>query len=282
MLAWRFLGGYSGEMAIPDPRQYLTTPTNGGGAGGSTLFTPIAPRGNSLFARVVSTIPGVMHWWRLGTALSTWGAQGAANDPYFPNSAGPTTLWSVGAVSATAGLVTGDPDGAASLDGGWLEGFDFRAMTTGEEVMSAFAIVDFASLVADSAICGEWETNNGWMLYADSDDLKLYMAGSHLDANAALSTGRHTIAGVWGGSQAPVPDYYTRLYVDGAEVANGLVTIASGGLNNNTTRFQIGNYADGGGNALDAVVDEVILFSRMLQPDEITQLDMAASGVLWP
>ncbi len=56
--------------------------------------------------------------------------------------------------------------------------------------------------------------------------------------------------------------------MNGVEVANGNLV---GNPVNLSARFEIGNYANGAGTAYDAIIDEVAVYSRMLQPAEVKQ-----------
>jgi hypothetical protein len=133
------------------------------------------------------------------------------------------------------------------------------------------------SLPIDCGYIGEWQTNSGWMLYsAGGTDLRMYSGSVHIDFAGVLTVGRHHLVAVWGGEQPPTPDYYSRLYIDGVLVGSGLLA-GTVTVNNDTTRFTIGNYANGGGtNNVDGIVDEVAIYNRMLQPEEVRQHYQAA------
>lgn len=276
-------GGSSWEIPVTDVRQYDTAATF---LSGGTGFTPITNPGSTYFARVMASTPGLIHWWRLGKTFSSWG--GISTDtPMWANSAGAVTLWSPnGATLAGSGLLTGDPDKAATLTTTqYLEGFDYFVKPGTHEVMTAECWVNITSagVGTDSALMGEWQSNVGWMLHVGpSGALSLYGGSSHVDAPANLSLGTaHHVVGVIGGIQSPTPDYYSRLYVDGALVASGLLT-SSSNIDTVASRFQINQYASGAGTGFAGTVDEVAVYSRMLQPDEITQHYQAGLGVVWP
>lgn len=269
---------------LSDPRTYYRPWTTSPYA--FTDENPIAPpaafgaKGGfmSPYARAVAATPGLMHWWRFGKAL-TFGA----DNPNYANSAGPTTLRSQSAATKLGvGLIPGDTDPSCDLNGGYLDAWDYRVFSTSNEPMSAEIWVKFRSLKSDVGIIGEWGSNVGWMLYTanTSGDLALYIGDTHFTAAAALKVGLNHIVGCWGGndnSGGRSPDYYSRLYVNGVNVASSLTATASGNPNNSSIRFEIGNYSNGGGtNNLDGLVDEAAVYSRMLQPEEVRQHYQAA------
>ncbi len=270
---------------LQNPRTYYRSWTPGGGAGGNTDENPIAPLTHygrlSPYAEVVANTPGLMHWWRFDRILTDATVHSSSNgNANFANSVGPTTLRGQGAgvPKLAPGLIQGEAGIGCDLNGGYLDAFDYRALTTSNEVMAAEIWVNIRSIKADAALMGEWASNVGWMLYtgAGGSDINLYTSTGHLDAAGALTVGRHHIVGVWGGQQAAVPDYYCRTYLDGVQIASGLVT-GSNSVNADTTRFEIGNYSNGvGTNNLDAIVDEAAIYSRMLQPEEVVQHYKAA------
>lgn len=273
-------GSFEVEMAIPDPRVYDSTPTSGR----STLYNPLTDPGNGLYARVIKSTPGLMQWWRLGKTFSAWGSA-ASHPPFWANSAGASTLWSPAGSTLASGLLTGDADGACALTASqYLEAFDYFVQPSTHEIITAECWVNLSASGADTALMGEWASGNGWMIRAGGTDLELYVGSNHIDAAGVLTTGvKHHIVGVIGGTQAgaTTPDYYSRLYVDGAEVVNGITL--TGALTTTTSRFQINQYGAAGGTGLAAGTwDEVATYSRMLQPDEITQHHQAGLGVLWP
>lgn len=271
---------------LDDPRTYYRTWTPGGGAGGNTDENPIAPYTHngrmSVYARAVAATPGLVHWWRFDKTLTSAGSStvGTSSPPYFANSAGATTLRSQGAGTPfrTRGLIPGEDGFGCDLNGGYLDAFDYRAFLTTNEVMTAELWVDFRSLLSDVGLMGEWLSNSGWMLYSSTGtDLRMYFCDAYVGATGVLSTGRHHIVGVLGGNQSPTPDYYGHLYVDGVNVASGLTVNTVTGVNNSSVRFEIGNYGNGAGtHNLDGIVDEVAIYSRMLQPEEVKQHYQAA------
>lgn len=267
-------------MSIPDPRQYDVAATSPGSSG----FTPITNPGNSYYAQVIKSTPGLMNWWRLGKTFATWGTT-SPNPPFWSNSAGAASLWSPNGSALGSGLITGDADGAAVLTTSrYLEAFDYRAMSSTGEILSAECWVNLSNLGTDTALIGEWQSNVGWMIYNAAGTLKLYVAGSHIDAPSPIVTGTlYHVVGVWGGQQSPTPDYLSRLYVNGIEVVNGLMPLASGSIDTFATRFQVNQYGSAGGTGLAAGTwDEIALYTRMLQPDEIAQHYNAGLGLTWP
>lgn len=274
---------------LPDPRTYFRPYTAGGGQGGSMGETPIAPfcangvTGGvmSSYAKAVSSTPGLMNWWRLNKDVNV---NRTGEAPYFANSCGAATLRTLGSGTATLvpGLIANDPDLAVNLNGKHLNAFDYRAYISTNEVWSAEMWVRPSSLGADTAMMGEWMNGDGWLLYSlTGSDLRLYAGSSYIEAPNVLSVNQtYHIVGVWGGFQGPQPDYQSRIYVNGICVKAAFL-VASPNLANFGCQFEIGRYKNGGGQrAFNGVVDEVAMYNRMLQPEEVAQHYAAGIGAL--
>lgn len=279
--------GNGGPLGVPtrlqanvfaDRRAYTT----GDSPPGSTLYTPLTGQGAfgaspgfmSPYARVISTTPGLAHWFRLGKTYTTVQAD-VASPPYFDSSVSAQSLRTQGGGTPklAPSLVPGDPDPACDLNGGYLDGWNYFVKGLGtQEILSAEAWCYLRTLKADTALVGAWGASAGWMLYMNGSTLSQYANATHVDAAAALSTNTLMhIVGVWGGIQTPTPDYYSYVYVNGVQVLHNLLA-PSGSLDTVNSRFEIGQYSNGGGsNAVDGIVDEVSLYTRMLQPAEILQ-----------
>lgn len=303
-------GAPQGLPAMPlrvlqDPRTYYRAWTAGNGSGGNTDETPIASpyaagaiRGQlSPYARAVLSTPGLMNWWRLGKTLTQAQASPPPTSftkaPFFANSAGAATLRTqgTGTASLVAGLIPGDPDGACKLDGSsYLDAFDYKAQCSTWEVQSVECWIKLSSLSTEFGIVAEWgngvnsTSESGWMLYCpgSSGDLRLYSGDAILTASAALAANKlYHIVGVWGGQESSTPDYYTRIYLNGVCVANGLEAVTTFFMNpasGSYSRLNIGAYNQGlaNGGFLNGVVDEVSTYNRMLQPEEVAQHYQAA------
>jgi hypothetical protein len=271
---------------LTDPRTYRTgaadAPTSSSftALGSPYSFQPLnVPGFLSPYARAVASTPGLTGWWRLGASY-TAASDNSATPPYFLDSAGDVSLRQQGAGTPklVVGLIPGDPDPAVDLNGGYLDGFNYFETPSGNETYSAEGWMYYKTSTADTALMGEWVgAAGGWMLYVNGTTLSLYAQSQHIDAAAALKVGAlHHIVGVWGGLQSPNPDYVSRLYVNGVQVASGNFT-SSSTLQTVSRRFEIGQYSNGGGtNPLAAVVDELAVYNRMLQPAEVTQHYTAA------
>lgn len=280
MLARRLLQGLAGSSAVTigyaDNPLVDTAPTSGGGGSPptSTLYTPIADRGTDPYALMVATTPGLVHWWRFTKTYATWGAA-VAKPPYWANSAGAGTLWSVAASTPTLGapLIAGESSGGSvRLNNSSLMGFDYFVSCGSHEVGSYEAWFHPLTLPGDGAIMAAWVGGAGWLLHLASDGtLALTVGGQSISSPAGtIVTGNtyHVVA-VVGGTQGAYPDYLSRLYVNGSEVANGSFT-AIQQLYYPTAHLFVGQYAEGVADPWDGYVDECAMYSRMLQPGEIT------------
>lgn len=249
----------------------------GGIPGGSHLYTPLAGPGAfgtgilSPYAKAILSTPGLTHWFRLGQAFTSV-QNASASPPYFCSSASCMALRSQGGGTPklAPGLLPGDTDPSCDLNGGYLDGFNYFTKGLGtQEILSVELWCYLRTLKGDTAFASSWLSSVGWIVYANTSTLSIYADGTHVDAANALTANKlHHIVAVWGGIQSPTPDYYSYVYVNGVQVINSL--LATGGTLDTTARFEIGQYANGAGsNSVDGIVDEVSLYSRMLQPSEI-------------
>lgn len=271
-------------MAIPDVRQYGTEPTPGG-----TEFSPLAGPANDLYSRVILSTPGLIHYWRLGYIETAW-HQGW-NDAVFENWAGQSTLNVFDDVTVTTGLIVGSDDGAALFSasgGGNLMSGDYYITSPGStsELFTQEVWVNLtaaALAVGDFSLGGAWNGTYGWMVYYHvTNGLSLYIGNKNWQTGIELEadTTYHVVF-VYGG---PV-DYPSFLFVNGDLVATKAKNDGLDGFPviSILAHMEIGSYNEtSAAHALDGVVDELALYSRMLQPDEITQHYQAGLGVLWP
>lgn len=259
--------------------------TNGASSGTQgTLWTPISdPKTRGVlspYAKAILSTPGLNAWFRLGKTRVSIGPNWAASPPYFPNYAGATNLRTqgTGTPTLTTGLVPGDYAQACKLPGGagaaYLDGVDYDVWPSTGEIMSCEIWVMFTASPNDTGIVGQWggTPNKGWMLYAHTTTIRMYAGTVFLELTNALANNKvFQIVGVWGGEGTPHGDNVSRLYLNGVEVKNGDLT---GGnlLQPATFRFQIGQYANGGGTtSLGGIVQDCSVYSRMLQPLEVKQ-----------
>jgi hypothetical protein len=284
------LPGNGGPFGLPqaplrvfdDPRRYATpiTPTG--------TFQPIYDSGRlmSPYAWVIASTPGLAYWWRFGAIEKFPTTSPYASQKAFPNYAGPTTLGISGTVNQVPGLLPGDTDGAAQLvasGSGNLKELDYWIPSVqGTECFSAEVWVKLTSpTTGNYSLAGAWNGTYGWMLYVHATDghVHLYTGDNHWDTGYALqaNTVYHLVA-VYGGPA----DYRSHLYVNGVEVANtAAFGPVSGSINipdSAAINFEVGKYSNTGAGAsfMDGIIDELALYTRMLQPAEVAQHYTAA------
>ena len=242
-----------------DRRQYDLIEANSG-------FTRLARPGDSPYDRVIQATPGLLRRFRLGDSVS-----GLATDWY--ESAGPENLKASGSVSVAPGLIPCSRDKAVRLTAagsGILTGQSYHADSPGgnHEIYSIEAWFKPDTLAANTALVGQWN-GSGWMVLMATAEIRIYAGATHLDATGQLVAGTtYHFVGVCAGCDAP-----SIIYLNGRAVA----TSASGALCttalNNTTPdlFEIGNYANHTAGYFDGVIQEIAMYSRMLQPAEVLQ-----------
>lgn len=266
----------AGGAAYSDTPAVDTAPTDGGNgqAPTSSGYNPITDRGSDAYGLLIGTTPGLVHWFRFGKTFPTWGARLPSVStfaPFWANSAGAVSLASAasGIPTLVAPIVAGTK-GAVRLNSSHLWGFDYFLQPGAHEVMTVEAWVKLVTMPADSAICGQWKTNSGWLLHiGTAGALGLHVGTQAINAATALQLGTlYHIVGVVGGTQGPNPDYLSRIYINGVADASGSFTLTQP-LYDTADQFRIGNYAGGAGSAYDAEISEVAIYSRMLQPAEI-------------
>jgi hypothetical protein len=269
---------------VADPRSYLTDAAAEGAHEG---FTPIARGGESYFARVISATPGKMDWWRFATALPTWGG-GSTDAPYFANSAGATSLRSSGTgnVASVPSLIRGIANCAVSLSStSYLDAFDYWVNPGTDEILSVEFWFNLRTDPKGGALIGQYGDGAGWMVTASDHRLTLRVGDAPLLVTGAiwdLNQTYHVVV-VIGGEQLPTPDYVSRIYVNGVDVARGFLPTTERGIPNESSRFEIGSYANGAGDpGVDMTIDEVVIYNRMLQPNEVAQHYNAGIGLTWP
>ncbi|MBU1988535.1 MAG: hypothetical protein KKD94_03585, partial [Nanoarchaeota archaeon] len=115
---------------------------------------------------------------------------------------------------------------------------------------------------------GSWQ---GMELFIVNSKLKLYLIGAaeqiEVSSTATVNTGtwRHVVIVCDGSSSASGVD----IYVDGVEGSSGSGTLSSSIVNSNN--FQISGRA-GNYNCFDGLIDEFLVFNRVLTSDEILAL----------
>jgi hypothetical protein len=233
----------------------------------------------SPYARAVASTPGLAYWWRFGE-IRTDATEGW-NSAWFPNYAGSTTLNVFGNVTVVPGLIPGDTDGAAKFiaadSGNLKEGDYWIPNVQGQECFSQECWVKLTNPISGNySLGGAWDGTHGWMVYVHGIDghLYLYIGGTSWDTGYALqpNTVYHVVM-VYGGPA----DFRSHLYVNGKEVAS---TAAFGllGLFSATFNFEVGKYNNTGAGSsyMDGIIDELALYTRMLQPAEVAQHYAAA------
>jgi hypothetical protein len=270
---------------LTDPRQYNTANTPAGTfqpvfSGGRN---PLAASKLSPYAQAVLATPGLSYWWRFdNTYNGNGGGAPGGFSRVFPNYAGPTTLGISGTVNQVPGLIPGDTNGAAQLvasgSGNLKEGDYWIPNVQGQECFSQefWLNVTSGGITTGNFSCGgAWDGTHGWMVnIAAGGNVRLFIGTTNWDSGYTLSANRtYHIVMVYGGPA----DYRSHLYVNGKEVAS---TAAWGllGLFASTFNFEVGKYNNSsvGANFMDGIIDELALYTRMLQPAEVLQHYQAA------
>jgi len=120
---------------------------------------------------------------------------------------------------------------------------------------------------------GSW---HGQELFVVNGKLRLYLIGAaeqiEVSSTAIVNTGswKHIIINYDGSNSASGVD----IYVDGVEGSSGSGTLTTSIVNSNN--FQISGRA-GNNNCFEGVIDEVLIFDRVLSGDEISALYSASS-----
>lgn len=253
---------------IRDIRRYngifddAANPSNGVGG---TPIERVNNFGESAWSRVIRETPGKVHWWRfdrlvdLGTALAVYDCWGIGTILTAP---------STGSVSLVPGLVPGDR-GKAVLFGGsqFFRMSDYHVSAVGSQnVFSLECWFRLDATPANSALFGQ-AAGTGHALLVDGTTMMMWN-GTNQSVAGVLAVGKvYHVVGVFGGlTKASV------LYLNGVPIITSSVGALSGtGLNNNVVPFEMGNYSNNGGGNLVGALDEVVEYSRMLQPDEVRQ-----------
>lgn len=264
------------KYAYPSPFTVYTTSPGGGAAEPYDTAAAIAPLSSvgplDAYGQAVAATPGLQAWWR-GDATMTGGAFGS--NLVYLNSVGAGALYApAGGISLTTGLVPGSRSKGFLFNGsGYLVAFDYNIYAANSEAFTLECWAYQPSLVADTCFLGNWSTS-GFMFYqTTSGVLNLYSGGTAISSpsGALVAGGVQHLVGVCQGT-----DHIWRLFVNGIQVA----TAAPPGSAPNvqaasSVRFQVGAYSTptGGGGKFPAgtVIDELAIYSRGLQPEEIVQ-----------
>lgn len=249
-----------------DPRQYNTAVS----LGSSTLYTTLYKPVNCAYERVIASTPGLVSWWTMDK-LDTDLPIGTPTTGFRPSSGAACLSVKAGTVTNVAGLLPGSTGRAAKLtSNAYLEIGDYFIGTSNIEIGTWELWVKLGAIPSDSALMGAWLSNAGWLLgLGTGGNMYLNIGNSQIySASGALATvGKlyHVVA-ILGGTQQ---DYYSRLYVNGIQVASGLNNSSqSVGM---TRVIQVGTYANAAGGKFDATYQHLAIYSRMLQPAEVKQ-----------
>lgn len=260
--------------AFADLKRYDTAPTVNP-PGGNTGYTTLHKPGASVYEKVIASTPGLVHWWGLDSKQSvTVGAETVG----YRNQAGAAVLSvAAGTVTNVPGLLPGSRSGAAKLtSSAYLNCNDYFIQTGEHEILTLEMWIKAASFPADSALAGQWKTNSGWaLLFNTSNGTLAFIAGSEqaLSQASAIATGKtYHVVLVFGGVQN---DYTTRLYLNGVQTATGSYT-AAGTMYTTASQFEVGTYSSAAGGTFDCTYQHIAIYSRMLQPSEVTQHYQAA------
>lgn len=256
---------------LADPRIYNSYPTQGSYTTYTTLYKPV----DCAYERVIASTPGLVQWWTMDTLATD--VPVATPTTGFRPSAGGSILSIENTVTSVAGLLPGSKGRAAKLNGGsgaYLHCNDYFISHGNNEIMTTEMWVMPGSFPADSALMSQWYSNAGWILgFSDSNGtLYLHVGNSRVfTVNAALPVLNRVyhVVVILGGTQQ---DYYSRMYVNGVQVASALNN-SSQVLYNSTYshQIQVGTYADGAGLKFDCTYQHIAWYSRMLQPAEVRQ-----------
>ena len=240
---------------------------------GSSTITPPSPGGRlGTYEKVIAATPGLGHWFPLYEKIGSG---------IYYSAAGGETLFSTGAGSESivAGIIPGSRNKALHLPSGrFLNELNYQvwAMSGTELNMTIEFWVQFSALTNAAGLIGEWHANDGYLIQTtggDGSGIRMFTTGNVIaSGTGVLKAGvpLHIVA-VWGGSASP-PDYLSRLYVNGKQVASG--ALSNNGTNNVYTSavpFQINSYENGTGASASATYQHIAIYNRMLQPVEVAQ-----------
>lgn len=249
-----------------DPRIYNSYPSQGSYTTYTTLYKPI----DCAYEKVIASTPGLVHWWTMDK-LDTDLPIGVPTTGFRPSAGAACLSVKSGTVTNVAGLLPGSKGRAAKLtSSAYLEIGDYFTGTGNIEIGTWELWVNLGAIPSDSALISAWLSNAGWLMGLGTGGNIYFNVGSsqiYSAAGALASTGKtyHVVA-VLGGTQQ---DYYSRLYVNGAQVASALNNSSQQvGM---TRAIQVGTYANGAGGKFDCTYQHISIYSRMLQPAEVRQ-----------
>ena len=242
---------------------------------GSSSITYASPGGQlGVYERVVASTPGLSQWFPL------YESRNGASGKQIMSAAGGNTLFATGTgtESFVAGIVPGSRNKAIHLPSGRTLNelnYDAWAMSGHEINMTLEFWVQFSSLSNSAGLVGQWDSNNGYLVQTtggDGSGIRMLTTGNVLaSGTGALKAGvpLHIVA-VWGGSATP-PDYISRLYVNGQQVASGTLVNSGANVYDTAGPFQVNSYASGAGTSPSATYQHIAIYNRMLQPIEVAQ-----------
>lgn len=213
----------------------------------------------SIYASVILGTPGLLSYWRLGETAGT-----NAVDSGPSGSAG--TYTGTFTLSQTGALV-GDPDLAVLIDG--ATGCIRSSQITLPTSITFEAWASAVSNPSNAAFVGQWQGNQGSMLYSAGGSILMWVNGGNITVSAPSTGAYHYLVGTYDGTNAAI-------YIDGS-LAVGPSAL-TGPIVTPAVHLDMGTYSDAGGGFLNGTLDEIAVYNVALSAAQISDHYAAAQG----